>query len=187
MSESARYPRTSGGLVGALIVTVLAVVAFVGFRAVFRDNEPTPVRAVDYAAVAQAARAEGTLQALAPPRLPLGWKATSATYTGGARPQWHLGMLTDDGDYVGVEEAREDIEDLVEEHVDPDAERGKDVAIDGRTWQSWTDEGGDYAVARSLRRNGDTVASWVVVGTAPEAEIREVAASLAGGRVRPQG
>jgi hypothetical protein len=135
---------------------------------------------VDYATVVTSARADQRLFVVAPPRLPLGWKATSATYERGAQPTWHLGTLTDNGRYVGVEEARTSIEDLVEEHVDADAERGRDVTIAGATWQTWTDEGGDYAVARSHRAGGETVESWLVVGTAAEDEIRDFAASLEG-------
>ena len=175
-----RYERTSGGLIGAMLVTVLVVLAFVAFRAVTTDKEPTPVRAVDYTAVVASARADQQLFVVAPARLPLGWKATSATYDGGAQPTWHLGTLTDDGKYVGVEEARTSIEDLVGEHVDADAERDRDVTIAGETWQTWTDTGGDYAVARSHRDGGRTVESWLVVGTADENEIRDFAASLEG-------
>jgi hypothetical protein len=162
------------------LVTVLAVIAIVGFRAIFSEEASTPVREVDYTAQVRAARAAGDLAVLAPDRLPIGWKATSATYTPGSRATWHLGLLTDDGQYVGIEESTASIEDLVEEHVDVDAERGDDVTIDGEAWQTWTDAGGDYAVARSGRTTGGKEA-WLVVGTAPKAEIRELAGSLRGG------
>jgi len=193
MSESqgraggARYQRSSGGLVGALLVTVLAVIAFVVFRGVIRDDAPTPVRAVDYVTAVEAARADQQLLVLAPDRLPLGWKMTSAAYDDGPSPAWHLGALTDDTKYVGVEESRSSIEDLVEEHVDAAAERGRDVAIAGETWQTWTDAGGDYAVARSLAAGGSRTESVLVVGTAPEREIRDYAGTLKGGPVPAAG
>lgn len=192
------YQRSSGGLAGALIVTVLAVLAFAAFRSITRDNEPVPVRSVDYRASVEAARSENELLVLAPEKLPAGWRATSATYTPGASPTWHLGLLTAAGKYVGLEESRAGIEDLVEQHVDPEAERGRDVTIAGETWQSWTDAGGDYAVARSTRSpagaagadgstgsGGRSVESWVVVGTAPDSEIREFAGTLRGGQNGP--
>lgn len=182
-----RYSRTSGGLVGAMLVTVLAVVAFAGFRSLFRDNDPTPVRSVDYAATVRSARAEEKLLVVAPERLPSGWTATSATYTDGATPTWHLGILTEERRYVGVEESGSSIADLASEHVDPDARRGKDVTIAGRRWQTWTDSGGDYAVARSLTMGGRSVESWLVVGTAPEKEIRDFAATLRGGSLPTAG
>jgi hypothetical protein len=168
-----RYQRSSSGLIGALIVTVAAVVAFVAFRALTSDDEPTPVRAIDYSASVQGARTDGKLTVLAPDRLPLGWKATSATYSRGVSPTWHLGMLTGDDKYVGVEEARESIENLVEEHVDENARREKDVTIGGEKWQTWTDSEGDYAVARALDGPKGAEESVLVVGTA-----RELAGSL---------
>lgn len=184
-SGAPRYPRTSGGLVGAMVVTVLAVLAFAAFRAVTRDNEPTPVRTVDYAAMVKGGRADHALLVMAPDQLPRGWKATSAAYTTGVAPTWHLGTLTTSGKYVGVEESRSSIEDLAAEHVDENAERGKDVVIGGRTWQTWTDAGGDYAVARSTRAGGTTVDSWLVVGTAPESQIRDFAGTLRRGATPP--
>jgi hypothetical protein len=163
------------------------VLAFAAFRAVFRDNEGTPVRSVDWQASVKVARAEKELFVLAPATLPSGWRATSATYSPGASPSWHLGTLTPAKKYVGVEEARAAVQDLVEQHVDAQAERGKDVTIAGQTWQSWTDAGGDYAVARSARTAGGSVESWVVVGTAPEKQVRDFAATLQGAPDGAQG
>ena len=182
MSESrpggARYQRTSGGLLGALIFTVLFVAVFVGFRAFFRDNEATPVRKVDYQTWVDAGRADGKLAMLVPSRIPAGWRATSASYDTGTDPAWHLGMLTRTREYVGVEESRSSTPDLVDEHVDPDATRGKDVRIDDVTWQAWRDAGGDLGLVRSLEGPDGTRESVLVVGSAPEAQVRAVAGSL---------
>ena len=187
MSESGqpsvRYQRSSGGLLAALVVTVVAVAAFAGFRALTNSPPATPVTTVDYATAVKGARADHELMVLAPPRLPAGWKATSVSYLTGMSPSWHLGMLTDTGHYVGVEEARTTIAELAQQYVDPNATRGKDVQIGGSTWQTWTDTGGDYAVARSLTARGTPVESWLVVGTAPQAQVQALAASLVGGRV----
>ncbi|MCW2848744.1 MAG: hypothetical protein JWR90_2718 [Marmoricola sp.] len=173
-----RYSRSFGGLVGAMIVIVVAVLAFAAVKALLGDDEATPVQVVDYSGQVTAARADQQLQILVPDPLPSGWKATSAAYIPGASPSWHLGMLTDQGKYVGIEEGRSSIADLASEHVDVNAERGKDVTIDGQTWQTWTDSGGDYAVARSSGSGAKPVEAWLVVGTAPEATIRKLAASL---------
>jgi len=170
-----------------MVVTVLAVLAFAAFRALTRDNEPTPVQTVDYTAMVKAGRADKKLLVVAPDQLPSGWKATSAAYTSGTSPTWHLGTLTDRRRYVGVEESRASIQDLATEHVDTDAKRGEDVTIDGRAWQTWTDAGGDYAVARSLKTGDRTIESWMVVGTAPEKEIRDFAGILKGGTLRLAG
>ncbi len=182
MSESrpgaTRYQRTSGGLVGAMIVTVLFVVAFVGFRGFVRDNDSTPVRKVDYQTWVKAGRSDGKLAVYVPSPLPKGWEATSASYETGTQPAWHLGLLTAGRKYVGVEESRDSAQDLVDEHVDPDATRGKDVRIDGVTWQTWRDAGGDYAVVRGLDGPDGTPESLLVVGSAPESQVRALAGSL---------
>ena len=163
-----RYQRSSGGLVGAMIVTVLLVLAFAAFRGLTRDNDATPVRAVDWTAMLRGRpRRRQARRCWRRDGCPTGWKATWRRTTPGASPAWHLGLLTDDRKYVGVEESRGSIEDLVEEHVDPDAERGKDVTIAGETWQTWTDAGGDYAVART-RRPPKQQEAVLVVGSAAE-------------------
>jgi hypothetical protein len=182
-----RYTRSTGGLVGAMLVTVVAVVGFWGINALKTDHEVTPVPAVDYAAMVRAGRADHKLRVMAPPSLPSGWKATSATYATGTDPTWHLGTLTEKGKYVGVEEARGGVRDLVEQHVDPQAEQGKDVTIDGETYQTWSDVGGDYAVSRTLPLAGTDVESFLVVGSAPESAIRDFAATLEAGSVEGLG
>jgi len=182
MSESrpgaTRYQRTSGGLVGAMIVTVLFVVAFVGFRGFVRNNDSTPVPKVDYQTWVKAGRSDGKLAVYVPDPVPDGWRATSASYETGTQPAWHLGMLTDERKYVGVEESHDSTQALVDEHVDPDATRGKDVQIDGVTWQTWRDAGGDYAVVRSLDAPDGTPESVLVVGSAKESQVRDLAGSL---------
>jgi len=183
-----RYQRSTGGLVGAMIVTVLAVAAFAGLNALKTDHPDTAVRTVDYQAMVRAGRADHKLMVMAPATLPQGWKATSATYQTGSSPAWHLGLLTDQGKYVGVEESLGGVRDLVEEHVDPDAQQGEDVEIDGITYQTWTDAGGDYALSHEVEvEGGSAYESWLVVGTAPEATIRDFAARLEGGKLRLAG
>ena len=193
MSESqepgrpGRYQRSPGGLLAAMVVTVLAVIAFAGFRALTTDHASTPIQSVDYTRTVAGARADHLLLVMAPARLPAGWRATSATYLTGMSPSWHLGMLTKASKYVGIEEARTSTAKLAEEHVDTHAVRGQDVTIDGSTWETWSDNGGDYAVARSTKVGGRTYESWLVVGSAPEREIRDFAGSLEGGTIRPAG
>ena len=99
------YQRSSSGLLGAMIATVVLVLAFVGFRALTRDNAATPVPAIDFTISLQAGRADHKLLMFAPPAVPSGWKATSAAYVPGDSPSWHLGLLTAKQEYVGVEES----------------------------------------------------------------------------------
>jgi hypothetical protein len=182
-----RYQRSSGGLVGAMIVIVLGVLAFAGLNALKTDHDTTPVHAVDYQAMVRSGRADHKLLIMSPPTLPTGWKATSADYETGGQPTWHLGMLTDHQKYVGVEEALGSVQDLVDQYVDPDAVQGKDVTIDGQTYQTWTDADGDYAVSRSQKVAGEVHESWLVVGSAPAPTIRDLAGRLEGGTSSPTG
>jgi hypothetical protein len=181
-----RYTRSTGGLLGAMVVTVVAVVGFWGLNALKTDHGSVDQPAVDYAAMVRAGRADHKLLVLAPTSLPPGWKATSADYQTGTTPSWRLGVLTDQGKYVGIEEALGGVKDLVEKNVDANAVQGKDVTIDGQTYQTWTDAGGDYAVSRTVRTAGG-VESYLVGGSAPAATIRDYVAGLKGGTVRPPG
>jgi hypothetical protein len=182
-----RYQRSTGGLVGAMVVTVLAVGGYAGVRALTDQNQSTPVQAVDYHAMERSGRADHKLLVMAPPSLPRGWKATSADYETGTDPTWHLGVLTDEGNYVGVEEALGGVQDLVEKYVDPNAAHGKDVTVGGQVWQTWTDKDGDYALSRSQLMGSHVYETWLVVGSAPNATIRDYAASLRGGTIHAAG
>lgn len=181
------YQRTFPGLVAAMLVVVLVVVGWTVFRALISDKEATPVRTVDWKPAVAEARADHALLVPAPPQLPEGWRATSVTYRSGPQPAWHLGLLTDSGKYVGVEEQRTGLADLVEQYVDPDAVPGDPVQIGGQQYQTWSDAGGDYAVGRSLVSGGTVVESWLVVGSASPAEIRSFAGLLRGGELRLAG
>lgn len=174
-----RYALPISGMVGAMVMVLLVVGGFVAFRALNRDNKPTPVSTVDYSGYVKSGRGDGKLTILAPSHTPDGWRATSAQYTTGVDPHWHLGILTASGRYVGLEEGLAPVSDQVEQYVGKDATRGRSVTIGGRTWQSWTDPGGDYALAQSrpARQRGATE-SVLVVGSASPSQIRSFAESL---------
>lgn len=171
-----RYRRTPGGLTVALAVTVVAVGAFVGLRSLVTPDREVERRSIDWQTQVEAGRADDRLSIPAPRALPEGWVATTAEYT--AVPSWQLGLLTDDERYVGVYERPAAIEDLVEEHVDEDAEQGEDVELGGVTWETWTDAGGDYALAREANPVEGVGVSVLVVGSAPPTVVRDLAAVL---------
>lgn len=174
MSEQpGRYQRSFSGMLGAMVILVLVVVGFVVFRDVNRNDPPSPVKAEDYLTPAKYARTAADFPLLAPKKLPDGWIATSVTFDQGKKQAWHLGCLTEDRRYVGLEQAHRPIPDMVEEYVDPDAEQGDDVTTGGETWQSWTDAGGDTA----LVRRGDDVTT-LVVGQVPLATLETFIATL---------
>jgi hypothetical protein len=166
-------------MLAALVVVVIGVAAFVGIRGLLSDNAATPVQTVDYHGWAKSGREDGKLLILVPEPMPSGWRATSVTYATGSAPRWHLGMLTDQGRYVGLEEQWASPSEMVHQFVDVNAVRGKAVRIAGRSWQVWTDRRGDYALVNSRpSKVKDHPESIVVVGDAPPEQIRGFVAAL---------
>jgi len=176
----ARPPRTTKGLIGSMIATVLAVLAFVGLRAVnSKDLEVTP-EPVDYLATVAEVQRGGT-EVVYPTALPAGWMATSVDVVAGDRPAFGLSMLTDDGTFVGLRQEDAPLEDLLTTYVDEDPAEGKALQVRGSvapTWQSFTDSGGDQAYAVQL--GGDEV---LVYGSASTDDLRAVLDALSTDRL----
>ena len=166
--QPSRYNRSFGGMTGALIVTVLFVVAFVTWRGLFRtDTDDTPVP-VDWQESVELADQAG-LQVVRPRQLPAGWIATSVDLRAGDEPRWGLGVLTDEGDFVGIRQQDTSVDALVEQYVDEKAEAGEDASVDSEitdTWQTWSDPGGDHGWSTEV---GDDAV--LVYGSAPVADI----------------
>lgn len=184
MSESGqerpgRYPRTTGGLIGSMIVLVVAVLAIVLFREVFRDTPEVEPQAVEYLPVVASLQEAGREVAY-PPTLPEGWIVTSVTYDRGERPGWALGILTDDQKFVGLRQQDEDVDDLVAEHVDEAATEGDPVSIEGALapeWSSYTDDGGDHGYAATITTDlGEE--SLLVYGSASAADLETLVGLL---------
>jgi hypothetical protein len=166
--QPSRYTRSFGGMTGALIVTVIAVLAFVAWRGLFRtDVDDTPV-AVDWQESVELAEQAG-LQVVHPRELPAGWIATSVDLSAGDDPRWGMGVLTDDGRFVGIRQQDASVDALVELYVDEKAESGEDATVASEitdTWQTWSDEGGDRGYSTEI---GDE--ALLVYGSAPVEDI----------------
>ena len=174
MSERpGRYQRSFAGMLGAMLVLVLVVGAFVVFRETTREDPANPVEAVDFKRPAQFARDEADFELLAPDDLPEGWMATSVRFTQGEEQAWHLGVLTDERRYVGLEQSNRTVSDMVEDFVDEEAEQGEDVTVDGESWETWTDAGDDLAL---VRESSDV--TTLVVGRVPQETLEELIATL---------
>lgn len=174
MTERAgRYQRSAAGMAGALLVLVGLVVGLVYLQEANTGGPTNPVRPVDYRRTAAYARQQAGFDVVAPDRLPRGWRATSVTFVPQGRQRWHLGVLTAADKYVGLEQADSSVRSMVRTYVDPAASRGRSVTVDGRTWASWSDSGGDLAF---VRRQGHT--TTLVVGTASRAALLGYVRSL---------
>jgi hypothetical protein len=161
-------------MVGAMIVLVAVVIAFVVFRDINRNDPASPVRAVDYTQTLDYGREQASFDLLAPASLPEGWIATTVEYVPGADDRWHLGMLTDQERYVGLEQSDDSVESMLETHVDEETTAGEPVLVAGEQWSTWTDAGGDLALVRET----DGVTTLVVGHEVPLEDLVDFAASL---------
>lgn len=167
-----RYSRSFGGLVVAMVVTVLFVAAYVGFRALTRE-QPDIEPEVDYASCV-ALLQEAGVPVVHPASLPDGWRATTVDFERGTPPQWRIAMLTDDDEFVGLVQQQEDVDDLLEEYVDESPDRGADATPDNTlgipSWGTWSDAGGDHAFSAEMTSGPLAGQTLLVYGSAPVAD-----------------
>jgi Protein of unknown function (DUF4245) len=171
--QAGRYQRSAGGLVVAMAVLVALVLGYVGLRSLI-SSPPSDEQTVDYARVVPDVRKAARLAILAPPSLPHGWRATSVRFTDDPPQHWHLGVLTDQNRYIGLEQGQRSVPAMVNEYVDSAASRRQPVRVGARTWASYTDSGGDLAL---VRRDGWTT-TLVVGHEVPRATLVRYVASL---------
>lgn len=96
-----RYNRSFGGLIGSMVVLVLAVVAFVVFRGLVRADPAMDVEEFDYLLAVEAAQASDVVVAY-PPTLPEGWISTSGGFGGADVREFSLNFLDEEEQYVGT-------------------------------------------------------------------------------------
>jgi len=165
-------------MMSGIVALAVALVTAIGWYYIGRPDESAqPVKTVEWKPWVESGRADGKLVVLAPQALPKGWRARFARYQAGVSPSWRLAMLTAKGKFVGLEEARSTVADLIAKSTDGDATQGSAVELAGNEWQSWT-AGGDYVLIRTVKGPGGNEENVIVYGSAPDAEIRAFAASL---------
>ena len=175
--STARPSRANQG-VGDMLRSMAVVLAFVGaFSLLSLLNRPDvedPVKTVDYTAQLQAARQTAPYDVLAPTPQPPGWRATSVYAEGDSQEfSWHIGFLTGDEQYVGLEQSNADPAEFLASKAADSTPDGR-VDIAGTTWQRRIDPAdGD----RSLVRVAEG-ATTVVTGTVDYSVLAGFAASL---------
>ena len=163
----------SVGVLGAILLVLFAL----GRLLTVTPDEPT--RPVDYRSAAESSRTVATFDLYAPESLPKGWRATSVRFE---PDSWHLGVLTADDDYVGLEQVRDDTGRAVERFakaVAPTARR-RSTARPGRCAPGRATTSPTCAAtpqSRAQRRGGMTI---VVTGSAPRAVMERYISSLSG-------
>jgi hypothetical protein len=187
MSEQAgRYQRSFSGLLGALLVLVLGIGVYVVLRDVGRVDPADPVQAEDYATPAKFAQRVAQFELLTPRRLPAGWIATSVRFQDDPDHQsWHLGLLTDQQRYIGIEQAEQPVAAMVADFVDQEARKAGQVDVDGTTWTRYVDPGRDPDADRTTASDGDLAlvreaggATTLVVGTVTQDQLTAVVTLL---------
>lgn len=165
-----RYNRSFGGLLAAMVVTVLFVAAYVGFRALTRDQPEVTPESVHYLSCVSDLQAAGTT-VVYPIQLPAGWIDSSVDFSRGDPPSWQLGILTDRGEFVGVVQEKDQVSDLLSTYVDKSPVAGQDAAppngLGVTGWQTWSDTGGDHAYSTVLSSGPLAGETLLVYGSAP--------------------
>ncbi len=179
MSEQAgRYQRSTGGLIGAIVITLVVIGGFVVFRATVRDEVDQEPEKLDYLESVGFAQEAG-VEIAYPASVPEGWAATSVDYQPGDPPAFGVGFLTDDTLFVGVRDEDASVDDLLEIYVDEDENKIDQLADEdldsdvASTWQVFEDSGGDRAYAAEV---GDRVV--LVYGSAPAEDLELVVEEL---------
>ena len=162
-AQAGRYQRSSTGMVGALLVLLTVVLGFVAFRELNRADLERPVSTVDYRAIARDSQEQASFDLLVPSRLDPGWRATSARFDSG---NWHLGLLTGEDRYVGLEQSTRPLRTVVATYVAENAVRAGEVTVAGEAWQVWDADDGDQGLVRA--QGGVTT---LVVGTADQDDL----------------
>lgn len=172
-----RYPRTFGGLIGSMIVLVLAVLGYYVVQNVTHDEPEVKVEAFDYLPTVRTIQDAG-YRVVYPSSLPSGWIARKdqQLFTPGDRPAWKLPMLTDRGKYVGIQQQDAPLDDLLETYLPKGARQGEDARLRSSvasTWTTWSDGKRDHAFAAKVGE--DTL---LVYGSAPVADLEELIGRL---------
>ena len=157
----------------ALRTTAILGVLLIGAFAIGQLVTVTPdrpERRVELADAIAGAQSSAAFDVIAPPSLPKGWIANSARFGPDA---WHLGVLTDEDKYIGLEQATISAMGIVDDFA-PKSRHVGEVRLNGNAWQVRTESDGDRIYVRDF---GET--SVLVMGSARRSELERYVLSLA--------
>jgi hypothetical protein len=167
--RSTRGNPSMGDIVRSVVVIGLIVLGLYAFGKLFTQEPESPVDAIDYATIVEQARPVAGFDLLAPSSLPKGWKATSASLN---IDWWHLGVLTKDDEYIGLEQIKGSTDRAVDRFADGSKADGKaDVA-----GEAWSVRKGPLKRTTYVRSEGDV--TTLVVGTTSRSVIEDYISSL---------
>ena len=151
------------GVLGAIILALFLV----GRLVTVTPDQPT--RSIDYREAVESSRTVAEFDLYAPRSLPQGWRATSVRFE---ENTWHLGVVTDEDDYVGLEQVATSTKRAIERFANGSRARGETDII-GDTWSLRTGPRDDLTY---VRRDGDI--TIVVTGTASRPVMERYISSL---------
>ncbi|MFJ6695776.1 DUF4245 domain-containing protein [Streptomyces sp. NPDC091272] len=155
-----------------LSMAVIGGVVAVIYTVIPHDEKADPLKTVDYRVELSTAQRSAPYPVLAPQGLPKEWRATSVTYRGDEGKAWHLGFLDPNREYVAVEQSTAAPDKYVPKVTLAAKNTGRTQRIGDAAWQVWKGEKYD-ALVRT-----DKGATTVVLGTAPDDRLTEMANSL---------
>lgn len=142
---SSRGNPAIGDILRSMLVIAVIILALYGLGQLFTSKPKTVVDTIDYATVVAQARPAATFPLAAPASLPEGWRATSARF----QPDgWHLGVLTDDDQYVGLEQLKISVDRAVDRFAQDSTADGTAV-VAGQTWTVRNGPKGRWTYVRS--------------------------------------
>ncbi len=168
-TRSSRGNPSIGDILRSIGVLALVMLAIWGFGKLFTQTPGAPTPTVDYAATLKSARPAADFALLAAPSLPAGWKATSVRFD----PQsWHLGVLTADSHYVGLEQVKISATRAVDQFAKGSTPAGT-VKIGSLIWDVRKGPNNNITYVRS--QDGLTT---LVTGNAPRRVVETYVSSL---------
>jgi Protein of unknown function (DUF4245) len=159
-------------------MAILVVVAlFLAGLAAIKRGDQDPVGEVTYDRELAGAREKAAYGVLAPEGLGEGWRATSVRLTdeGDGKTLWHMGWLSPDDTYVGLEQTDDGRDDLLDQLFVDTRPDGTSVIGDQR-WERLRevgDDDADYALVRT-----DNGVTTVVLGRGGYPELEAFAKTL---------